>query len=90
MEYLVQDKSLTAIADAIRAKSSSADKLTLAQMPEKITALQTGTDMAAIILQYGTLNVSPMELSGYTSAIKAEEFNYGNLLIGPIKLTEED
>lgn len=41
MEYLVQDKSLTAIADAIRAKSSSTDKLTLAQMPEKITALQS-------------------------------------------------
>ena len=43
-EYLVQDKSLTAIADAIRAKDGSADKLTLAQMPEKIAAIQTGTD----------------------------------------------
>lgn len=44
MEYLVQDKSLTAIADAIRAKSSSTDKLTLAQMPGKITNIQPGTD----------------------------------------------
>ena len=35
---------LTAIADAIRAKNGSADKLTLAQMPEKITNIQTGTD----------------------------------------------
>lgn len=35
---------LTAIADAIRAKDGSADKLTLAQMPEKIAAIQTGTD----------------------------------------------
>ena len=43
-EYLVQDKSLTAVADAIRAKDGSADKLTLAQMPEKIAAIQTGTD----------------------------------------------
>lgn len=43
-EYLVQDKSLTAIADAIRAKDGSADKLTLAQMPGKIAGIQTGTD----------------------------------------------
>ena len=43
-EYLVQNESLTAIADAIRAKDGSADKLTLAQMPEKIAAIQTGTD----------------------------------------------
>ena len=42
MEYLVQDTSLTAIADAIRAKDGSTDKLTLAQMPEKITRIQTG------------------------------------------------
>lgn len=35
---------LTAIADAIRAKNGGADKLTLAQMPEKIAAIQTGTD----------------------------------------------
>ena len=43
-EYLVQDKSLTAIADAIRAKNGGAEKMTLAQMPEKITNIQTGTD----------------------------------------------
>ena len=43
-EYLVQNESLTAIADAIRAKNGGADKLTLAQMPEKIAAIQTGTD----------------------------------------------
>lgn len=35
---------LTAIADAIRAKNGGADKLTLAQMPETITNIQTGTD----------------------------------------------
>lgn len=35
---------LTAIADAIRAKNGGADKLTLAQMPEKIAAIQTRTD----------------------------------------------
>ena len=35
---------LTAIADAIRAKNGSTDAMTLAQMPEKITNIQTGTD----------------------------------------------
>lgn len=43
-EYLVQNESMTAIADAIRAKNGGADKMTLAQMPEKIAAIQTGTD----------------------------------------------
>ena len=43
-EYLVQDTSLTAIADAIRAKNGGTDKLTLAQMPETIANIQTGTD----------------------------------------------
>lgn len=49
-----------------------------------------GTYGAAIVLQYGVVNVSPTQLSGYTSTIKTEEFNYGNLLVGPIKLTGED
>lgn len=35
---------LTAIADAIRTKNGSTDAMTLAQMPEKITNIQTGTD----------------------------------------------
>lgn len=49
-----------------------------------------GTYGAAIVLQYGMVNVSPTQLSGYASTIKTEEFNYGNLLVGPIKLTGED
>ena len=35
---------LTAIADAIRSKNGGTDAMTLAQMPEKITNIQTGTD----------------------------------------------
>lgn len=35
---------LAAIADAIRAKNGGTDAMTLAQMPEKITNIQTGTD----------------------------------------------
>ena len=49
-----------------------------------------GTYGAAIVLQYGMINVSPTQLFGYASTIKLEEFNYGNLLVGPIKLTGED
>lgn len=35
---------LTAIADAIRAKNGGTDAMTLTQMPEKITNIQTGTN----------------------------------------------
>ena len=35
---------LTAVADAIRAKNGGTDAMTLAQMPEKIANIQTGTD----------------------------------------------
>lgn len=49
-----------------------------------------GTYGAAIVLQYGMTNIMPVSLSGYASTIKIEEFNYGNLLVGPIKLTGED
>lgn len=48
-----------------------------------------GTYGAAIVLQYGTLNVFPTQLSGYASTIKIEDLNYGQLAIGPIKLTGE-
>ena len=44
---------LTAIADAIRAKNGGADKLTLAQMPEKIAAIQTGTDTSDATAEAG-------------------------------------
>lgn len=47
-EYLVQGESLTAVADAIRAKDGSTDKLTLAQMPEKITSIQSGGDLSSV------------------------------------------
>lgn len=40
-EYLVQNESLTAIADAIRAKTGGTEKITLDQMPEAITGIRT-------------------------------------------------
>ena len=54
-EYLVQDTSLTAIADAIRAKNGGTDKLTLAQMPETIANIQTGTDTSDATAEAGDI-----------------------------------
>ena len=46
-----------------------------------------GTYGAAIVLQYGMMNIMPMYLSGYASTIGTEELNYGNLSIGSTNLT---
>ena len=54
-EYLVQNESLTAIADAIRAKNGGTDKLTLAQMPGKIAGIQTGTDTGDATAEAGDI-----------------------------------
>ena len=44
---------LTAVADAIRAKNGGTDAMTLAQMPEKITNIQTGTDTSVATAEAG-------------------------------------
>nr|DAH42119.1 MAG TPA: hypothetical protein [Bacteriophage sp.] len=36
------------------------------------------------------INIMPMSLSGYALTVKTEELKYGQLAIGPIKLTGED
>ena len=41
-EYLIYDTDLTKIADAIRAKDGSTGTMTLAEMPGRIAAIQTG------------------------------------------------
>lgn len=69
MEYLVQDTSLTAIADAIRAKDGSTDKLTLAQMPEKITSIQNGGgDLSSIDVYIADFTV-PADLTVTAGAV---------------------
>ena len=52
-DYLVQGESLTAVADAIRAKNGGTDAMTLAQMPEKIANIQTGTDTSDATAEAG-------------------------------------
>ena len=51
---------LTAIANAIRAKDGTSDKMTLAEMPSKIAAIQTGiTPTGSIdITENGTYDVT--------------------------------
>lgn len=41
-EYLIQGESLTAIADAIRSKTNDTDSLSLSEMPDAISNIETG------------------------------------------------
>ena len=77
-EYLVQDKSLAAIADAIRAKNGGTDKLTLAQMPEKIAAISGGgtTYVVGVPVSF-TLTGWDVVEQGTTYKLKAVGYKIG-------------
>ncbi len=77
-EYLVQDKSLTAVADAIRAKNGGTDKLTLAQMPGKIAAISGGSPAYVVGLPVSfTLTGWDPDAQGTTYKLKAEGYKIG-------------
>ena len=63
MKYVVDGTSLTAIADAIRAKTGKSDPLTLADMPTEVEGIETGgggstdqTDLAGCYTPDGTFS----------------------------------
>lgn len=60
MKYICSDSALTALADAIRSKTSTTEKLTLAQMAEKIKSIQTGIDIDKFVgtNHYGVKSVT--------------------------------
>lgn len=77
-DYLVHDASLTAIADAIRAKSGGTDKLTLAQMPGKIAAISGGSPTYVVGLPVAlTLTGWDPDTQGTTYKLKAEGYKIG-------------
>ena len=57
MAKIIQDKTLTDIADAIRTKTNSTDKMTPISMPEKIKGISTGIEPSGrFILTHNHLN----------------------------------
>jgi hypothetical protein len=56
-KYLIEDETLTGIAEAIRAKTGETGKMTTAEMPEKIAAIQTsGGEISAAEAAYSDVN----------------------------------
>ena len=78
-EYLIQEKSLTDIADAIREKAGSADSMNPAEMVEAILGIQAGGgDSEGITVKYGT--VTPTEdISGQLPLFEVDDENVENI-----------
>lgn len=62
MVYLIEEKSLTNIADAIRTKTKSGDKMTPSQMVSAINSIETGGNGTPQIL---TVTLTFRSFAGY-------------------------
>lgn len=47
-KYSIEDTTLTGIADAIRAKEGSAGAIPVADIPSRISNIQTGSDVSGV------------------------------------------
>ena len=82
-EYLVQDTSLTAVADAIRAKTASSDMLVF---PEGfISAI---TSISDVTVSYREFDIVPEQPLHWTSGEVTTSFNQGGQYYVPFVLVE--
>lgn len=47
-KYSIEDATLTGIGDAIRAKEGSTDPIPVPDLPSRISAIQTGSDVSGV------------------------------------------
>lgn len=74
-KYIVDDASLTAVADAIRAKTGKSASLTLAQMPTEIESIEGGgssTDTTELEEQIADLTAENTELKTQNANLTAQ------------------
>lgn len=71
-EYLIQDSTLTGIADAIREKTGSAESMTPAQMATEIAAIETGGEIR-----------TGLEITAYASNGNISEANWHGTSVPP-------
>ena len=60
-EYLIQSESLTAIADAVRAKTEKTDRILLSNFASEITNISTGVELGFEVVGGTTEPASPSE-----------------------------
>lgn len=73
-KYIVEDTRLTAIANAIRAKTGKSASLTLAQMPTEIESIEggTSTDTSELEAQIAELTTNNTELKELNSELESD------------------
>lgn len=64
--YLIQESSLTNIADSIRAKTKETDKITVGEMPEKIASILTESYNIEVTVDSGAIVTVTNGINTYT------------------------